>query len=422
MPFSSLPTEIVSQIMIEAVLVRGIQRAQRLRYVSKAWNIAVGRAIIESGVLDNEVNQLSSVHWPYHFAYKALRDKTYATGGIASTRLGICRLVAGRVTGYKGLDANTDAYTQSHVQISKNLARDYYDTLLLGIFAWLNELDLLKGILQFMEAVPSDRDMDNLLYAIGAAAYKGHDEALSLLLSMSNTREHLGDLFEEATEYIISKASEGNQLSTLELGLKLGTRLEPHLITKALLITTSLPIFERLLPLARDYFTRGFTHPVHFGILLKTTFEHQASRGAIPIMDYILCLNDPGLSRDGNYAKWKVPMRRAAKGGSLETVVFLWNHGFPVDKDIFIAAVEHGNPDVVQFLLEQPATADFPLDLALIKAVDNENEKVAIMLLTKGSARLNAKDRRFAMYEAMYRGLESMASLLLEYQIEEWRT
>ncbi|KAK7991053.1 hypothetical protein PG990_015333 [Apiospora arundinis] len=97
--------------MIEAVLVRGIQRAQRLRYVSKAWNVAVGRAIIESGVLDNEVNQLSSVHWPYHFAYKALHDKTYVPGGIASTHFGICRMVAEQVTNYKGLDANTDAYT-----------------------------------------------------------------------------------------------------------------------------------------------------------------------------------------------------------------------------------------------------------------------------------------------------------------------
>ncbi|KAK7991054.1 hypothetical protein PG990_015334 [Apiospora arundinis] len=264
--------------------------------------------------------------------------------------------------------------------------------------------------------------MHNLLYAIGAAAYKGHDEALSLLLSISNTREDLDGLFEGATEYIISKASEGNQLSTLELGLKLGTRLKPHLITRTLLSTTSLPIFERLLPLARDYFTRDFPHPVHFGILLKTTFEHQASGGVIPIMDFILHLNDPGLSGEDINADWKGSMRHAVKGGSLEAVTYLWNHGFPVDKDIFIAAVEHGNPDVVQFLLEQPATADFPLDLALIKAVDNENEKVAIMLLTKGSARLNAKDRRFAMYEAMYRGLESMASLLLEYQIEEWRT
>ncbi|KAK8007790.1 c-x8-c-x5-c-x3-h type zinc finger protein [Apiospora arundinis] len=261
--------------------------------------------------------------------------------------------------------------------------------------------------------------MNNILYAIGAAAYKGHDEALSLLLSALITRKDLDGLL-EATEYIILNASQGNQLSTLKLGLELGTRPEPHLITQALLSTTSLPIFERLLPLARDYFIREMPpHPVYFGILLKDTFEHQVSSGVIPIMDYILRLNDPGLSHDGNYAKWKRPMRRAAKAGSLEAVVYLWNHGFPVDKDALDAAVKHGNPDVVQFLLEQPDTADYPLKAALYAAIRQENDKVVRVLLTEGSARLNEGARENAQREAKYRGLESMESLIREYQLEE---
>lgn len=179
--FASLPREIISQILIEAVLGRGIQRAQRLRFVSKAWNEAVTRAIIESGVLETHRRRRQSILWPRYSAYRALHDKFFRQNKVP-IRLYVIRMVAERVLGHISTNdrplANSDIVTMRNaletvctmrhtslgtidfegedlwdinIAVPQTMTRKmkaYYDEVLLGTSAWLDEWDLLKETLQ----------------------------------------------------------------------------------------------------------------------------------------------------------------------------------------------------------------------------------------------------------------------------------
>ncbi|KAK8108510.1 hypothetical protein PG984_014311 [Apiospora sp. TS-2023a] len=188
--FTSLPREIIFQILREAVLNRDIQRAQRLRYVSRAWNEAVTRAIVESGVLDTKPRRSQSNFWPQYAAYRALSDKFFREAKVP-IRLYVVRLVAERVLDYSSSNARTPANSgivtlkdtletictmrhtslgtvdaqgedlwDIHIAVPQTMTRKmkaYYDEVLLGTAAWLNELDLLKETLESLEDLTGPR-------------------------------------------------------------------------------------------------------------------------------------------------------------------------------------------------------------------------------------------------------------------------
>jgi hypothetical protein len=69
----SLPLEISRQILIDAVKVRGIRRAARLRLVCRSWKKEVSDAICRSGILDEEEDLDSSPFWFDDLTFKTLR-------------------------------------------------------------------------------------------------------------------------------------------------------------------------------------------------------------------------------------------------------------------------------------------------------------------------------------------------------------
>lgn len=74
--FSDLPHEIVHEILVLAVKLRGIKRALRLRLVNKYFLDATERAIFDSGILDT-VDQCRRINrgkefWQRYLAYRAL--------------------------------------------------------------------------------------------------------------------------------------------------------------------------------------------------------------------------------------------------------------------------------------------------------------------------------------------------------------
>ncbi|KAK7961105.1 hypothetical protein PG988_012319 [Apiospora saccharicola] len=377
--FTSLPREIIFQILREAVLNRDIQRAQHLRYVSRAWNEAVTRAIVESGVLDTKPRRSKSNFWPQYAAYRALSDKFFREAKVP-IRLYVVRLVAERVLDYSNSKARTptnsgivtlkdaletvctmrhtslgtvDAQGEDlwdiHIAVPQAMTRKmkaYYDEVLLGTAAWLNELGLLKETLDSLEDLTGPRN---------AAAYKGHNEAVMLLVEAIKDPQ----VKSEAGQVLIQSASKGNQLSTVELGLELDyVEHNTHFLERALANTSALPIYERLYEVTRDVGLASLrSYPLFLVTrLLPDYMREMVDIGAVSILDHLLRQADlklvtwykPTLGMEAN------PLYRAARSGRLEAVACLLpdSRRFPLSHDVLLAAAKSGNPDVVQLLLE----------------------------------------------------------------------
>ncbi|KAK8108511.1 hypothetical protein PG984_014312 [Apiospora sp. TS-2023a] len=227
----------------------------------------------------------------------------------------------------------------------------------------------------------------------------------------------------EAGKLLIQSASKGNQLSTVELGLELDyVRRNENFLERAMMNTSSLPIYERLYPLALEVGTaKQRSYPLYIvsqGIL--DYFRGMAGLGAVPILDHLLH-RQPDLALVTWYKRDRSvdfnPLYIAARRGRLEAVAYLLQNPkeFPLSHSVLVAAAKYGNPDVVQLLLEQPGTADWPLGEALEHAICREHEKVARLLLAAGSPRLTANDIANSLAVAAKRGVESMEALILEY-------
>ncbi|KAK8017255.1 hypothetical protein PG991_008331 [Apiospora marii] len=262
--------------------------------------------------------------------------------------------------------------------------KEYYDEALLGTAAWLNDLGLLKESLQSIEGVPGPRER-LLHYAVSAAAYKGHNEAAMLLLDAIQNPQ----VKSEAGQHLIHSAGKGNQLSTLELGLALDY-VEAHerCLAKALCNSSSLPLYERLYPLAREV---GTASQSYFLLSFATAaipnwMRELAGLGVVPIMDRLLQRAD----------------------------LKLYPKKFPLCYSVLLAAVKSGNPAVVRLLLGHP-DATWSLGFALVEAACREHEEVARMLLEVGSSRLSDKEMRDAIKAATSRGLGSMRDLVKDY-------
>lgn len=100
-----LPNEIAQAIFLEAVQVRGVTRAGRLRLVSRAWDAAVLEAIFKSGILDDQYQKSkTSPYWPQYLTYRILHTNTPLTN-----RFRIVRQVAARVLASRGQDPSGNA-------------------------------------------------------------------------------------------------------------------------------------------------------------------------------------------------------------------------------------------------------------------------------------------------------------------------
>ncbi|GJC87849.1 hypothetical protein ColLi_10687 [Colletotrichum liriopes] len=95
-----MPAEIVRLISIEAVRVRGVKRAVRLRLVNRSWNREVMEALFESGISDS-FRAFSPVFWPKHLMHK-LRQRE----NLLSRPLRLIRRTAQRVVAFRSGEPN----------------------------------------------------------------------------------------------------------------------------------------------------------------------------------------------------------------------------------------------------------------------------------------------------------------------------
>lgn len=189
MHFSDFPVEIVHEILTAAVKVRGIQRATRLRYVSRSWAAAVLEAIFASGILDNDPRSMSSHSLYYKPRYLACRVLSRVR---ALTRpLRIVRKVAEYIVARRNPDScYEDAIRDCiyelcripHIGINHNCSRQEEDWLtgtsaesidehdmqfqqaLLSAAAWMSELTLIRDTLPLFQ---------NCLYLISHDGWGG---------------------------------------------------------------------------------------------------------------------------------------------------------------------------------------------------------------------------------------------------------
>lgn len=172
MSFSSLPREIVHEVLVAAVKVRGLKRATRLRYVDRFWNVAVMEAIFASGILD-DYSYISSF-WPRYLAYRVLSKPASL-----SKPLRVIRQVAERLVSYRSdaTDYDEDAVRECVTEICEipchmysnlsmldaqltdqntpaedlDLDDEQFKQTLMSAAAWTNELALVQELLPSFE-------------------------------------------------------------------------------------------------------------------------------------------------------------------------------------------------------------------------------------------------------------------------------
>lgn len=96
--FPNMPPEVLRLIAVEAVRVRGIKRAMRLRLVNRSWDREIIEATVESGLLDDHHETVSrSCFWPKFLMHQLRRSDNDRP----SRELRLLRRVAQRVVAFR---------------------------------------------------------------------------------------------------------------------------------------------------------------------------------------------------------------------------------------------------------------------------------------------------------------------------------
>ncbi|KAK7918037.1 hypothetical protein PG985_009911 [Apiospora marii] len=464
MSFTKLPNEIIYHILREAVHVRGTKRAQRLRFVSRAWKAAVDVANIQLGEFVKSTPGYDRAPFWQEYTLRAalhlgprLGPEELSRGKREPKTLRLIREAAERIARYAHPDTYSedllDGYIVEITKMGQNLRKDSYvggppgDSwsmlssfgnkerryyrLLLAAAAWTNQVGLVKELVQSWPLVPDDPGLSSfipyiILFALGRAGYRGHNETIRVLLdaledhgrasALHGKRSLISERLEgKAKETILLYASRGNKLSTIEMFVrpdKAGKEL-----ADAVFETTSLDIFQTLYPWAKNYFDINTTdwYDSHTSELL---IRSVARRGVVPILDYLFRQLYPDSVSWG--ADSPPPTRlevcsilgTAARNGHEEAVIYLMGKGFRVSADVLEAAVEYGNRAIVQLLLERAPPVESTY--ALTVAVEKEDEKLLEMLLDACAGPVDIEYKGSVVGHSRDSGLESMEKLLLE--------
>ncbi|KAK8108367.1 hypothetical protein PG984_014168 [Apiospora sp. TS-2023a] len=394
-PFSSLPPEILDEILVAAVHALGSSKAAlRLKKVCRAWAAAaVTGAIYASGIIDQEDILYM---WPQYIAHKASGPEP-AEGWLRP--LLMLRQAGKRVIAFHGRGGDKDKdhdslqHCISEICTVARVSTPFYPCSIRDRFGQPVEPDdkqLLQTLLAiaaytndvaFARHVLSDIQDPLSLIARGAtehpralfdeplvaAAYTGHDDVLRLFLSHKLQDPDRWNVW-LAKNMVLKGAVEGNHASTVKLALELDPGVhDPYgekltaVFYGCLEYADDVEIFDLLYDRARHFLHRGLVpyyddNPRFWsdnclpGLLCKA-----AERGNVPLLRRLMELGAaPGESSSpettNSPSSSPLLLKRlegavwcAARHGRAAAVTYLLGQGFPAG-EAWKAAVKYGNP------------------------------------------------------------------------------
>ncbi|KAF6823568.1 NACHT and ankyrin domain-containing protein [Colletotrichum musicola] len=464
-----LPLEIVRLILLEAVRARGMKRALRLRFVSRSWNHEVMQAIVESGIYDPDprVHSWRNVLWPV-----LLMHKLGQADAMLSRPLRVIRRVARDiVTSRGGGDDNDEAAVDPEAlqaclwEISRQSVNanrfpwhlewfqqhqkpvpvldsddDYRMALIAGAII-TNDLAIVKELLPSTDAcllyqTGWDEPEPVLGLPLDVAAHLGREEALRMILDTIRNPHDLDGARIDAVGYAV----DGDQPGTLKQCLdpvyhfEEMAQLYEDFLLRAVNNPDSLEVVDRIYKMCKGNMVAPVTLGGVWGPPRQPPpgdpqaqlrfqgdwFDMAVCLGDLRAMKHVQKLGLPPGCFDGTrvdlederYCRTQVS--NAARGGHMEVVVYLLEHGEPIGSRSLEAASEHGNPDIVRLLLERGARDTFKPGSALVAAVKREHTKVVRLLMESEGGLVDEDATQQAMKVAEEQGLSSMAELLKE--------
>ncbi|KAI2780778.1 hypothetical protein F4815DRAFT_445017 [Daldinia loculata] len=315
MSFSTLPNELVQEILIAAVRVRvskcwfgtsSVERALRLRLVSRLWDTVTMYAMFQSGILNDPSMRFPYICRPFWSRY--LTDKLMCTATPLTRPLLIIRQVAERILAFRGEDTWGEKLEEVIFEISKVCmnTNDHYGgsyvtwttppsrnakmstkitdrdedfmQALLAAAAFTNEVKLVKELLPHFRQSPylispPYRCDDTpsfgyplLGYPLELAAFKGNVEIVHIFLDFI-TEANVGQgLQEEVGRNIITRhGTKKNNIAMIELGLDPNCWYEDseQYLLYTFSLTTSVDTFKRLHQLYKECILDGKERLIH---------------------------------------------------------------------------------------------------------------------------------------------------------------
>ncbi|KAI1258864.1 hypothetical protein F5Y18DRAFT_443960 [Xylariaceae sp. FL1019] len=444
MPLPVLPQEIVDEIILHSVSVRGVKRALRLRFVSKSWDAAVLYALCTSGVFVGPYHALSfNCSFVSFYFTKLIMSRLHTS----SRTLGIIERIARRIVSHRttgnadgnnydavrdcvfnlcqiwdgpsGMNQARFALLEDEV-LSDDKRDEQFNHALLAGAVWTGETALAHEILPFFNDRLHLLGTDNPLCGfrsvfrnpISLAAYRGNVEILHTLLSLVSTdRPKDIPVYGKALEY----AARGNQLSTFDLVLDMSRELmsKRHLHYGPRLIagiqeTNDMGIFMRLVELARSVYPlpEQWRHHICPALLTKVV-----RRGNLDILKYLV-EEEEGCFGCFDYIKQHL-VQRAIEAGSLHILGYLLGKGVPINSYVPRYAAQNRNPKALQILIASSVQRDVSLyyGRALVIATERENEETVRILLQSQHVKIEDKFLSKARRRAEELGLESMIKI-----------
>ncbi|KAI1298798.1 hypothetical protein F5Y03DRAFT_367049 [Xylaria venustula] len=452
MLFSDLPTEIVCQIILDAVKVRGIKRAGRLRYVSKSWDAAVLDAICTSGALGMHTRCCS--YLPRYFARRVMGRPTTLSRPLRVIRQAAMRIISHRNKGRDDGDSYDsfrncvfDLCRSCHSSVGHRNMRleddwfvdaesptqpvneddEQFRQALLAAAAWTNEVALLHEILPLVRGQPRliyPKGYNQLGfipvlgYPLSLAAYRGNNEIMGLLLGAVITNSSQ-DLIILGTA--LQNAVLGNQLSTVEFIFEAQQKwvhgYNPYLVS-SIQKTADLDILQRLVPFAREYpssIHRLQAKPDYWRVkTLPIMVCSAASDGRLVILKHLMEEEGAGLLEKWHKIRTGEPVVSAARNGQIDALVYLLSKGMPLRQAAPLAAARSRNPDVMRVIIEDGMKQNSNLDFgpALVYAIDRENEQVVKLLLRCEHMTIDDQSKAQARQRAKDLGLQSIVDMI----------
>ncbi|KAI0852455.1 hypothetical protein F5Y00DRAFT_226652 [Daldinia vernicosa] len=307
MSFSTLPNELVQEILIAAVRLRvttisddtpyavtkhSVERALRLRLVSRLWDTITMYAIFQSGILNDPwLRPFPYICRPFWSQY--LVDKIMYTTKPLTRPFLVIRQVAKRILAFRGEDTWGKKLEECIFEISKvcmntrdrrggyrtwmtppartlrnpNMSTEITDhdedfmQALLAAAAFTNEVKLVKELLprfrQLSHLIYPNKSLDRPLlgYPLQGAAFKGNVEIAHIFLDfIIQANEGQGSPEVASRNVVILHGSKNNNIAMIELGLdplRWNKDSEPYLLN-SLSLATSVDAFKRLHELYED--------------------------------------------------------------------------------------------------------------------------------------------------------------------------